>query len=303
MYEVVVPKLLGWPLVFCVAASSACASESMARLPPPPEVASYPGYELLWHDEFDYTGRPDPSRWSYETGFVRNREDQWYQPENASVRDGRLILEARRVSARPNPNYDPESRDWRKSRRFIEYTSALLHTRGKREWTYGRLEVRGRIDIGPGLWPAIWTLGSARAWPGCGEVDVMEYYDHSLLANAAWANPGRYQAQWDAEKVPLDELGDPEAWARAFHVWRMDWDRDAIRLYVDGRLLNEIDLSRTFNRTPDRANPFREPHYLLLNLAIGGANGGDPSATEFPRRFEVDWVRVYRPLGHDEAAE
>jgi beta-glucanase (GH16 family) len=78
----------------------------------------------------------------------------------------------------------------------------------------------------------------------------------------------------------------------------MDWEKDSIKLYVDDELLNTIDLSKTINRTSDRANPFHEPHYILLNLAIGGTNGGDPSATEFPARFEIDYVRVYQKQEH-----
>jgi beta-glucanase (GH16 family) len=74
----------------------------------------------------------------------------------------------------------------------------------------------------------------------------------------------------------------------------MDWDSDRIQLYVDDFLLNTIDLQKTFNQSSDKANPFREPHYIVLNLAIGGTNGGDPSGTSFPARFEVDYVRVYQ---------
>jgi hypothetical protein len=68
----------------------------------------------------------------------------------------------------------------------------------------------------------------------------------------------------------------------------MDWDRELIRLLVDGQLLNKVDLEATVNDNERHANPFRGPHYLLLNLAIGGTQGGDPSATDFPARFEVD---------------
>jgi len=98
---------------------------------------------------------------------------------------------------------------------------------------------------------------------------------------------------WDDFKKPIEEFGDP-AWSSKFHVWRMDWNSDEIRLSVDELLLNTIDLKETFNQDIEKANPFREPHYILLNLAIGGTNGGDPSTTEFPARFEVDYVRVYR---------
>ena len=103
----------------------------------------YPGYELVWHDEFDVDGPPNPDNWSFEEGgFVRNREDQWYQADNAVCRDGYLVIEARR-ERRPNPNYDPDSDNWRENRLFAEYTSSLIHTRGKHEWTYGRFEIRG----------------------------------------------------------------------------------------------------------------------------------------------------------------
>jgi len=250
------------------------------------------GYELVWGDEFDRAGRPDPNNWRYEEGFVRNEELQWYQPENASCADGLLVIEARR-QRRANPAYDPNSRNWRRDRQYAEYTSACLLTRGLHHWTYGRFEMRGRIDTRTGVWPAFWTLGLARGWPGCGEIDIMEYFRGTLLANACWAGQERWRAVWDDSRRPIDEFSDPN-WSVHFHVWRMDWDPNEIRLHVDGELLNTVDLTQTVNGTADRANPFHEPHYILLNLAIGGTNGGDPSATEFPARFEVDYVRVYQ---------
>ncbi|MDI6447859.1 glycoside hydrolase family 16 protein [Anaerobaca lacustris] len=251
------------------------------------------GYKLVWADEFNKDGWPDPNHWVYEHGFVRNEELQWYQPDNARCENGLLVIEARRERL-PNPNYDPDGTNWRRSRPYAEYTSACLKTAGLHNWTFGRFEMRGRIDTHAGLWPAFWTLGSARPWPGCGEIDIMEYYRGMLLANACWASERRWVAIWDDLKKPITDFGDPDEWSSKFHVWRMDWDRDNIKLYIDGELLNTIELSKTINRTPDRANPFHEPHYILLNLAIGGTNGGDPSATEFPARFEIDYVRVYR---------
>ena len=251
------------------------------------------GYKLVWADEFNRDGRPDPNNWGYEHGFVRNEELQWYQPDNARCENGMLVIEARQERL-PNPNHDPDSNSWRRSRPHAEYTSACLKTSGLHNWTFGRFEMRGRIDTRAGLWPAFWTLGSARPWPGCGEIDIMEYYRGMLLANACWASERRWVAIWDDLKKPIIDFGDPDEWSSKFHVWRMDWDKDRIRLYVDDELLNTIELSKTINRTPDRANPFHEPHYILLNLAIGGTNGGDPSATEFPARFEIDYVRVYQ---------
>jgi beta-glucanase (GH16 family) len=249
-----------------------------------------PKYRLLWSDEFNNAGAPDPAKWDYERGFVRNEEFQWYQPENVRCNDGKLIIEARRERFE-NPRYDEGSRDWRVSRRFVEYTSASINTRGKHEWQYGRFEMRGRIDVRPGMWPAFWTLGTSRGWPACGEIDIMEYYQGTLLANAAWLGRGR-RAQWDELRRPITQF--PESWSKAFHIWRMDWDHDYIRLYVDNELLNEVDLANTINDDRQRNNPFREPHYILLNLAIGGRSGGDPTTTVFPGRLEVDYVRVYQ---------
>jgi beta-glucanase (GH16 family) len=126
------------------------------------------GYELVWADEFNQDGRPNPENWVFEHGFVRNRELQWYQPENAFVQDGKLIIEARR-ERRPNPNHDPESANWKERREHIEYTSACLKTMGLHRWQYGRFEVRAKIRTEAGLWPAIWFLGVEGEWPSSGE--------------------------------------------------------------------------------------------------------------------------------------
>ena len=249
-------------------------------------------WQLVWSDEFEQDGRPDPAKWRYEFGFVRNQELQWYQPENARCARGLLIIEARRERLK-NPSYDAASRDWKRNREVAEFTSACLHTRGLQQWKFGRFEMRARIDTRSGLWPAFWTLGTARERPGCGEIDIMEYYRGTLLANACWASGRRWQPQWDDSRTPIEKLGG-EDWSRQFHVWRMDWDENSIRLYVDDRLLNTIDLSETMNNDRQRANPFLEPQYLLLNLSVGGTNGGDPAMTEFPAWFDVDYVRVYQ---------
>lgn len=250
------------------------------------------GWRLVWADEFDGDGRPDPRNWGYESGFVRNRELQWYQPENARCERGLLVIEGRRERRR-NPDYSPGGADWKTAREYAEYTSASLLTRGRREWLYGRFEMRGRIDTRPGLWPAFWTLGAEGEWPRGGEIDIMEYYGGTLLANVAWGTERRFELQWDSVKVKVGDFEDSD-WAAKFHVWRMDWDEHFIRLYVDGELLNETDLRETRNRDGSGRNPFHHPQYLILNLAVGGEPGGDPSKTDFPARFEVDYVRVYQ---------
>ena len=157
------------------------------------------------------------------------------------------------------------------------------------------MEIRARIDTATGMWPAIWTLGIAKGWPANGEIDIMEYYlvkgAPTILANAAWAHE-RERAAWNEATVPFAHFLDKDPrWPEKFHIWKMDWTEDYIRLYLDDELLNEVDLSQTLN--PDGFNPFHQPHYILLNLAIG-SNGGDPSSTEFPRKYEIDYVRVYQ---------
>jgi beta-glucanase (GH16 family) len=249
-------------------------------------------WTLIWADEFDTDGAPNPKNWNYERGFVRNQELQWYQLDNAYCKGGLLIIEARKEQ-KPNPTYQSNSKDWKAARPTIEYTSASLRTRGLHAWQYGRFEMRGRIDTRPGLWPAFWSLGVEGEWPGNGEIDIMEYYRGMLLANFAWSSGVRYKAVWDDLKKPITEFADPH-WSQKFHTWRMDWDEKGIQIYVDDQLLNEVALADTYNQDANKLNPFRQPHYLLLNLAIGGMNGGDLKDTEFPSRFEVDYVRVYR---------
>jgi beta-galactosidase len=247
-------------------------------------------YKLVWSDEFDKNGAPDSTKWDYERGFVRNEELQWYQPQNAYCKKGHLIIEARRET-KPNPDYVKDSRDWRRNRPDINYTAACLVTKGKQDWLYGRFEMRARIDISAGMWPAWWTLGVSKSWPANGEIDIMEYYKGQLLANIACLDKNR-KAEWHSNRFPVDSLGAD--WSSGFHVWRMDWTKDYIGLYVDDQLLNKVAVDSLSNKDGSNFNPFRQPHYQLLNLAIGGKNGGDPSNTSFPRRFEIDYVRVYQ---------
>ena len=249
-------------------------------------------YQLVWADEFSKDGPPDPQYWGYEKGFVRNEEAQWYQPENAYCKNGLLIIEARKEQ-KPNPFYEAGSKDWRKKDKMIRYTSASINTSGFKSWQYGRFEMRGRIDISPGLWPAWWTLGIKGHWPANGEIDIMEYYRNKLLANVACLDSNK-KAEWYSKTRSIDSLGGV-IWSAKFHVWRMDWDETAIALYVDDMLMNKVTLDKLVNKDDSGVNPFNQPHYMLLNLAMGGMNGGNiTSKTPFPARFEVDYVRVYQ---------
>lgn len=253
------------------------------------------GKKLVFSEEFNYTGKPDSANWNYEIGFKRNNELQWYQSDNAYCSDGRLRIEGRKVSL-PNPNFVADSKDWRKNREFITYTASSITTAKKKTWLYGRFEVRARIDTAMGSWPAIWLLGSGREWPSNGEIDMMEFYRYKgeavVLAIVAWGGKGRFNPVWDTYRKPLSELmAKDKNWDKKYHVWRMDWTPDEIKLYVDDELYNATLLSETFN--PDGYNPFTQPMYLLLNLAIG-SNGGTPDPLKKSFFYEVDYVRVYQ---------
>lgn len=260
-------------------------------------------YRLVWSDEFEVDGRPSKD-WTFERGFKRNQELQWYQSQNAWVKDGCLVIEGRKEHRR-NPLYEAGSSDWRKNREFIEYTSSSLTTRLGFQFLYGRVEVRAKIPVASGSWPAIWLLGNKWEWPQNGEIDMMEYYIKdgvpSILANACWGSTERWKAVWDSVVMPFSHFTekDPD-WADKFHIWRMDWDKDFIRLYLDDELLNEIDLSKTVNGGygGNHENPFSNiipgfKHYILLNLALG-SNGGEPDCSKFPLRYLIDYVRVYQ---------
>ncbi len=248
-------------------------------------------YKLVWSDEFDKPGRPDSTKWIYENGFIRNHELQWYQPENATCENGLLVIAAKRET-NSNPRYEEGSNDWRKNRKNIEYTSSCLLTKGKKSWQYGRFEMRARIDISMGMWPAWWTLGVDKRWPGNGEIDIMEYYRGKLLANIACLG-GNQKAEWHSNRFSTDSLGGMN-WSSQFHVWRMDWTEEFIELYIDDHLLNKVSVDQLVNKDGSGFNPFQQPHYMLLNLAMGGDNGGDVTGTSFPQKFEVDYVRVYQ---------
>ena len=256
-------------------------------------------WEMIWHDEFDANGTPDATKWDYETGFVRNYERQWYSPDNVYCKGGRLIIEAREADF-ACPSYDETGTNWRHTRERVEWTSGSVVTKGRFTFTYGRVEVRARIPVCAGAWPAIWLLGSDLPWPGNGEIDMLEYYqlqgEPTILANVCWAGKNDEDTRWDSSYTPLSHFTKQDkGWAQRFHTWRMDWDEQSIRLYLDDELLNETSLEKTINGKAccEGMNPFRYPQYLLLNLALD-TRVKDLKKTDFPMRYEVDYVRVYK---------
>jgi beta-glucanase (GH16 family) len=255
-------------------------------------------WKLVWSDEFDKPGPPDPQKWGFETGFIRNNEAQYYtrgRAENARVEDGMLIIEARKEEFK-NPDYDPEAAakgrgGGRRGREFAHYTSASLTTRAKASWTYGRVEVRAKLPKGRGTWPAIWMLGTNRAagWPACGEIDVMEEVGYDPGVVQAHIHTGKYNHVKNTAKG--ERIAIPDA-SDAFHVYAVQWDKEQMDFYVDDR---KYFTYRNEGSGPE-AWPFDKDQYLLLNLAIGGAWGGTKGIDDsiFPQRFYIDYVRVYQ---------
>lgn len=252
------------------------------------------GYKLVWHDEFNRDGAPDPEKWNDEHGFVRNHEAQYYQRSNAVCRGGLLVIEGKKETV-ANPLYVEGSKDWRRARKEAHYTSASLTTRGKFSWKYGRFEARARFAPREGMWPAFWTLGVDEQWPACGEIDIMEYYQSMYLANLCWSSKQKYVGHWSTTRTPLSYfMKKNPRWASQFHVFRMDWDEHEVKLYVDDILLNRTCIDSIRNDTFRQVeHPFRQPHYIILNLAMG-ATGGSLDQLPLPQKFEVDYVRVYQ---------
>lgn len=229
---------------------------------------------LVWSDEFNYNGLPDPEKWDYEEGFIRNREPQYYtreRPENARVEGGNLIITAIRE-------------DYNEA----EYTSASIITLGKYEFTYGRVEVRAKLPAGRNVWPAIWTLGVNRGdvgWPTCGEIDIMEFWGtspNSVSANVHTKDYNHTKGNGRGGKI---EVSKP--WEN-FHVYAVEWYTDRLNFYFDDNL---------YYSCPKKGEgigewPFDAPQYLLINLALTrGKEGIDDSA--FPTEYLIDYVRIY----------
>lgn len=251
-------------------------------------------WKLIWSDEFDQPGLPDPRKWNYEEGFLRNNEAQYYtkgRSENARVENGMLVIEARKERFK-NPAYDPGAANGRRSREFAEYTSASLTTRGKADWTYGRIEVRAKLPAGRGTWPAIWTLGTNAAhagWPACGEIDIMEFvgFDPGIIhANIHTRKYNHVKKTGKGSQITISDANE------AFHIYALEWERDRLDFYVDDK---KYFTYRNENSGED-AWPYDKGQYLILNLAIGGAWGGAKGIDEgsFPQRYYIDYVRIYQ---------
>lgn len=228
-------------------------------------------WRLEWADEFD-GHEVNPAVWTFEEGWVRNDELQYYtvgRGENARIEDGKLVITARKEKW-PNRFYSPSAptNDFKKGRAEASYTSASLHSRGKFEFRYGKLEVRAKIPEGLGTWPAIWMCGSGMRWPKCGEIDVMEavgYRPGLVFATTHWSDKDTGEHVKNCGKIK----GTP---SDGFHIYAVEWDENKIDYFYDGQKYHTQDISNLTDK--DGFNPFRRPYFLRLNLAFGGRWGG-----------------------------
>lgn len=249
--------------------------------------------KLVWSDEFDKAGLPDSSKWTYEEGFIRNQEAQYYtraRKENVRVEDGKLIIEARKEQYK-NPAFQQGSTRWNQSRANAEYTSGSITTEGKATWKFGRIEVKAKLPTGRGTWPAIWMLGMNRkevGWPKCGEIDIMENVGYDPDVIHANIHTAAYNHVKKTNKGNRFTVVKP---FNSFHVYAVEWTPERMDFFVDDAKY----FSFANEKTGVDAWPFDQPFYLILNVAIGGGWGGSKGLDEsiFPQRMEVDYVRVY----------
>lgn len=228
---------------------------------------------LAWADEFDRDGLPDASKWVYDIGTGSNgwgnAELQYYtnRAENAVISNGTLKIRAVKESFSGSA-----------------YTSARMLSKGKYEFKYGRVEVRAKLPIGVGTWPAIWMMGTdigTVGWPACGEADIMEHRGSDLnRITSALHYPGRSGGNPVVATTVIQNA------TTEFHLYRFDWTATSLKFYVDDKLFHEVQNNSNI--------PYNKDFFILLNLAMGGGFGGpvDPAFTN--ATFEVDYVRVYR---------
>lgn len=245
-------------------------------------------WKLVWNDEFDYSGTPDNSKWSFDTEGNNwdwgNNEAQNYTPadkKNAWVEDGNLIIEARK-----------ERYTWHGDGQTKEYTSARLFTKGKGDWLYGKVEVKALLPTGRGMWPAIWMLSTDDTyggWPNSGELDIMENVGHDPNKIHCNIHTEAYNHKNGTNKGNTVTTSSP---SQNWHIYSMEWDAEKVIFFLDGNQVFRFDNEHKSYKEW----PYDKRFHLLLNIAVGGSWGGEQGIDDgiFPQRMLVDYVRVYQ---------
>ncbi len=213
---------------------------------------------------------------------------QYYVPDEVYLENGCLRLRSR-------------MRDYG----GMHYTSGRVDTSHKFATTYGRFEIRGKLPAGKGMWPAYWLYPQNRDWamerlmaetvvagnealipeerPWYSEIDIMEFLGHET--NVIYGTLHYYTFTGEKKSSSGTWRGDDD-YTKSFHVYALEWDPDAIRWYVDDKLIHT-----TVTGIP------HTPHYLILNTAVGGQWPGIPDdTTVFPQFHDIDYVRVYQRI-------
>lgn len=232
---------------------------------------------LAWADEFDAKSL-NTAHWSFETGNGSNgwgnNELQFYRTENTSIQNGHLVITAKKEGFGGK-----------------DFTSSRIITKGKKEFRYGRIDIRAALPKGQGIWPALWMLGANYAtvsWPACGEIDIMEMLGGSGRENTVhgtvhWQNEGKHAMFGGKTTLPSGTFSNQ------FAVYSIVWDATSIRWLVDNRQYHVIDT------TPAELDEFRRSFFFIFNVAVGGNWPGSPNqTTAFPQHLIVDYVRVFQ---------
>lgn len=248
-------------------------------------------YDLVWSDEFDYEGKPDETKWGYDVGgggWGNNELEYYTEGENAYVKDGNLVIEARKE--------DYEGRN---------YTSSRMITKNKGDWLYGKIEVKAKLPSGRGTWPAIWMLPTDweyGGWPASGEIDIMEHVGYDQDNIHATVHTQSYYFKINTQKSGSKTV---KGASDDFHVYGLEWLPDKIIATIDGEEYLTFD-PNTYKKNPTwKEWPFDKRFHLLLNIAVGGDWGGVQGVddTIFPAQMLVDYVRVYQSKEINEAAK
>jgi beta-glucanase (GH16 family) len=236
--------------------------------------------KTIFEDTFDYTGKPDPIKWGYNTGGHGwgNNEKQYYTDSitNSVVEDGKLKIIARKEDFKE-----------------CMYTSARLLTHGKFSFMYGRVDVLAKLPKGKGSWPAIWMLpDSIRngvAWPKCGEIDIVEHVGKDQDTCHFTIHSETYNHTKGTQRTHVQHFNNV---SEEFHLYSIDWTKDYITYLFD-----DHEIARFYKHGEGLDNTengwaFNQPFFLLLNVAVGGYWPGEVDESTLPYTMEVAYVRV-----------
>lgn len=240
---------------------------------------TYSNMNLTWSDEFNGS-EINSSNWKFEIGTGDNgwgnQELQYYRQENAYIKDGNLVIEAKSENFRGR-----------------DYTSSRMISEDKFDFKYGRVDIRAALPSGQGIWPALWMLGAnfrTVGWPSCGEIDIMEFVGkkpREILGTIHWSNPqGNHVCTCDQG---IYNSNEDNIFTKKYHVYSIIWDKNQIRWYIDDKQYQVV------NTTNSDMTEFHNNFFFILNIAVGGTLPGNPDGTStYPQFMIVDYIRVFQ---------